>query len=124
VACLYSKIPEIEGKPPYLPVSLTGDDGERLADSDQDGWKELCDPWNRCYIYFHNSDYHSGTVHEYGSGAGTVKPVTATPKAKSQGEYYRLTSFQLWSCGRNGDNNTNGGSEVESKDDDIRNWTE
>jgi len=122
VACLYSKIPEIEGKPPYLPVLLTGDGGEKLADSDQDGWKELCDPWNRCYVYFHNTDYHSGTEDSYGAVA--IELFKATPKTKTEGEYYRLTSFQLWSCGRNGENNTSGGSGVTSKDDDIRNWTD
>jgi hypothetical protein len=122
VACLYSKLPGNEGKPPYLPVSMTGDNGEKLTDSDKDGWKELCDPWNRCYVYFHNTDYHAGTRHEYGATA--IKFFDATPKTKTEDEYFRLTSFQIWSCGRNGDNNTNGGPGVTSKDDDIRNWTE
>lgn len=122
VACLYSRIPEIEGKPPYLPVSMTGDNGEKLKDTDQDGWQELGDPWDRCYVYFHNTDYHAEIVHAYGTGSRDF--FSATAKAKSEGEYYRLTSYQLWSCGRNAINDTNGGGDGSSKDDDIRNWTE
>jgi len=136
VACLYSRIPEIEGKPPYLPVSMTGErgekelndeygrkeHGEKLKDTDKDGWQELCDPWDRHYVYFHNTDYHAEIVHAYGTGSREF--FSATAKAKSEGEYYRLTSYQLWSCGRNAINDTNGGGDGSSKDDDLRNWTE
>lgn len=122
VACLFSKLPQEEGKEAYLPVMLTGDDGEALGDRDGDGWKELTDPWGRPYVYFHNTDYHSSVVHEYSLLPNEEKDSSATAVSGSEGDYRRLTSFQLWSCGRNQANDTNSSANGTPADDDIRNW--
>ena len=125
VACMATLLPELFGKPAYLPVSLTGVEGDKLIDLDGDGMKELPDAWNRPYIYFHYSQYHSSVQQTYNHGLNQDNNTNATAKAKSDGVYFRLTDYQFWSCGPNQANDTNcSKTSGTSADDDIRNWSD
>jgi type II secretory pathway pseudopilin PulG len=121
VACLYSVLPDKQSKSSYLHIGLTGEGGVNLADADSDGKKELLDPWGKPYFYFPNTDYASSVSHSYGTPG--LNSITASAKAKSSGSYYRLTSYQIWSMGKNMKNDTNTSAAGSQDDDDIVNWS-
>jgi|GEM_PF-2665745 prepilin-type N-terminal cleavage/methylation domain-containing protein len=121
VACLYSVLPEKLSKSAYLQIGLTGEGGANLEDSDSDGMKELVDPWGKPYHYFPNTDYDTSVSHSYGTPG--LNTITASAKAKTSGSYYRLTSYQIWSMGKNTKNDTNTSAAGSQDDDDIVNWS-
>ena len=124
IACLFTVVPSKEKKDPWIPLALTGTDGSKLIDSDNDGLKELPDAWNKPYIYFNNTDYHSSVSHDYSIGVNLDNKVDAHAQFNSDGVYYRLTDYQLWSCCPNMANDTNSSVAGDDKqDDDIRNFS-
>lgn len=123
VACLYSVLPGKQSKSAYLHIGLSGEGGANLADSDLDGMKELLDPWGLPYIYFHNSGYSADDSVMQKYGYSLASSVEARAKTKSAGSYYCLTSYQIWSRGKNMKNDTNTSAAGSQDDDDIVNWS-
>ena len=123
VACLYSVLPGKQSKSAYLHIGLSGEGGANLADSDLDGMKELLDPWGLPYIYFHNSGYSADDSVMQKYGYSLASSVEARAKTKSAGSYYCLTSYQIWSRGKNMKNDTNTSTAGSQDDDDIVNWS-
>ena len=83
-----------------------------LGDTDGDGRREMVDPWQDPWVYFHHLGYDETAVYYRFDGA-TFQALPARRKDKPD-VFENPTSYQLWSCGPDKTNQT-------GRDDDVGN---
>ncbi|MBI4712682.1 MAG: prepilin-type N-terminal cleavage/methylation domain-containing protein, partial [Planctomycetes bacterium] len=79
--------------------------------------REVTDPWNNPYIYFHARNYDKPDRFSKYQTAQGVKSVTAIPqKSSATATYFAPLTFQIWSIGPELENSNGLGDDVNSWD--------
>lgn len=81
---------------------------------DDDELREIVDPWDNPYLYFHGRELRDGLSASYQVG---TRHVTVRPVRDDETDTFRSAlTYQLWSFGLDGVND-------EGEGDDLANWT-
>jgi len=108
LACLLTT----RGGGPFLTADIIA---PWLADTDEDGQKEVTDPWGNPWIYFHHQDYvdypagYQGERVYYRIKGTPFEAESATRKPRV---FRNPGAYQLWGCGPNQTNEAGQGDDI------------